>query len=346
MIQRNILSFILFGVALGMLGGCASPESQAAAAATVIKANSMATADALNNSRLADSNAAAATSAAYQHFATVTAVAASNQGTQTAIANSAIATTAAISISVSATQAANLFQATATAKAQEFAVEATQTAVPFNAGIVETNSNNTKLRDSILSLAFLGGVIVVGLIALALAALIRREAGTLHRDASGQLPAYVQNGQVIDPGTAVVPVSGLSQEDWLTTLWRIYQWARTGKLPAPQTTQVGNDALTDPAQLIEAKRLAVMPTTAAATFQPGMNREERQERIEQVRLIGGITPLALTPPNTHVSEQPSDSVTQLVLAMIKPQGQLVQPIAPADWEVLPPSEETTGTESA
>jgi hypothetical protein len=246
-----------------------------------------------------------------------TAAAGQAYATATAVANSAIATT----VAISATRAANEQQASATAFAQQIVVTMTMTAVPFNAGIVETNANNIKIRDSIFSFALFGGAVIVGLLLLALRQVIIRESNTLHRDESGQLPAVIQGGQVVDPGRSVVPVTGMRQEDWLFTLWRIYQWARAGKLPDSQTTTVGNDVLTDPNQLVEAYRISIMPTTAAATFRPGQGEYERELRVKNAQQIaGGNVPL-LGRPQTQVSA-PSDSVTQLVLAMIRPQTEL------------------------
>ena len=239
-----------------------------------------------------------ATAAAGEAFATATGVALQALATQTAVA-----------ISANATAAANLHQATATAEAQAYSLRATATAEPHNVDIAATTANTTQARDW-LGVALIAVVVFAAFVfAVSGSGWLSTRGKKLRRGES-----IVEHGQVVNPERSVVPVTGVRPEEWLTKLWRIYQFMRTGELPEPQTAPAGNDVLTDPEHLLEAMRISIQPATMQEMFQPGLDSRERKDRIEWIEL--GKQNLMGQPARTQVVDRGAGTV---ILSMIRPQ---------------------------
>lgn len=284
---------IAIGLCVGLVGmlalaSCTSPESQAAATATVIRANSLATSDALNNAALEQSNAARATSAAGQAYATATAV-----------ENSARATSTSVAVSVGGTSTAIALQAQATAAIQNQIIDATRTAVPYQAIDVETNSQTERARNWTATGGLIGLVAVAILMGLAFVSLVRTRGKLIPRGADGQLPGVLLGGVVIDPqrmlGATTVP-----QADYLYQVYRIAHYLGTGKvLPNPDQTPRLPDGV-DADHLLAAVSSANAATGLAALARPGADPRDIKTRVEIIKQNGGLPQLAPPPTSTRV----------------------------------------------
>jgi len=279
-------------IGLLFVGACSpSPEQYAAATATVMRAQNVATQDA--------------------YFA---------QATATVVAINSRATATAVAINARATETAVVWQAQATAVHWDIAVQATRTAVPYDAALVatRTDTENTKAWLGVISwVAVLG---FGGLIILALRAIMMREARTIRRDTSGQLPVLMQEGVITNPARMLGSTVVAPRRDPLWHIYRAVRWLRTGELPAlPAPQVVETDHGASPEHLLEVAREELRATAVAAMFQRGVSNADRRERIQLVQETGGA--LGTTQPipqRTQIVANGSDAVS-IIMRMIRPQ---------------------------
>lgn len=286
---------ILLCLGMMILTACSpSPESYAAATATVMRAQSVATQDALS---------AQATATAAQWHA---------NGTATAIA----------------------WQAQATAVHWNIAVDATRTAVPYDAALVATR---TDTENSKAWLGVLTGVAALGLgalILLAFRAILLREAKTIRRDKSGQLPVLIQEGAITNPARMLGSTVVAPRRDPLGQLARVVEWMRTGtlpQLPAPQIVETDHGA--SPDHLLEVARAELTATGVAAMFQPGVAPNDRHERIRLVQEASGVAPQPAPSHRTQIVANGADAV-RIIMGMIRPQLPASTPPALPDCKVI------------
>jgi hypothetical protein len=314
--KRFAFATILGLVALMLLLSCApSPESFAAATATVLRASNIATQD-------AQANNAVATAKAGESYATATAVAVSVQATNTAIA----------------------WQVRATETYWQVSVDATATAVPHNAGLVATRTQTTQASQWLGVLTGLALLVVVVLLALSINLFVRNRAAQIPRNAAGQLPAFFQNGVLTDPARMIGPSIILPPHPGL--LWNIRRfvtYARTGQLealPAPHVTLT--DANASPDQLLAVAQSAQLTAGIAAMFQPGISADERMERLHVAeRAARQNLPLAPTTPSIptpRVIVQGNDAIETIARVM----GDRLPALdAPSSIEIQSPMEAPT-----
>ena len=285
--MKRLIIFVLLIFAAGLLVSCSVFDAWGAQESE--KARSLA----LDNQSKESAINERATAAAGQAYATATGVALQAQATQTAVA-----------ISANATAAANAFQATATARAQEYLVRATATAEPFNASIAATNATNDQARTW-------GGTSILCVFTFALLAFAIAGSGWLsargkeiRRDASGQLPAVLIGGEIIDPArqlaTVATPPPG--------PVWRIYR--------AVHLLKTG-EWLSEPGRPTElpsvAQRLALAEnanqTTAIASL--SSHPQSRTELKDKIEIIGGLIAPRNDVPSSRVIVQ-GDSALRLI----------------------------------
>ncbi|MBI5648984.1 MAG: hypothetical protein HZC40_00805 [Chloroflexi bacterium] len=194
----------------------------------------------------------------------------------TVILDRSNATKALEAVALSGTATAISRQAIATATVQPAVIAAAISQT-------ETQAASGNAREWIWVFAFLGFVIVLGMIGTGVAHLVRTRAGYITRDASGQLPAYVdaQSGILVDPARMIGPALALPRQtrDRLWHIRRSWNWVRHGQwteMPEPQIHTTDNGATAE--QLLIAAQAAQATTATAALMRPGHAVEERKAR--------------------------------------------------------------------
>lgn len=171
-------------VALLMISCSPSPENYAGATATLMKANSIQTSDALDVTWRETEQA---------H------VNALNGATQTAV----------------------IAQVQATATALQVQAAATATAVPFNAVIAQTTADTQNVRTWVIT-GLTGGLAVASvLLALAIAATVYTRSKMLPRARDGQAQPVLIGGTVVDTQRAIGPAVTVRNPDIVDQFWHI-----------------------------------------------------------------------------------------------------------------------------
>jgi hypothetical protein len=184
------------------------------------------------------------------------------------------------------TQEAVTWAGTATAISRQAIATATVQPAAIAAAIsnTETQAASGNTREWIWVIAFAGVLAILGLIGLGGARWVRTRSDYITRDASGQLPAYVDapSGVIVDPARMIGPAIALPRQtaDRLWHMRRIWKWLRHGKweeMPEPKIQTTDNGATAE--QLLIAAQAAQATTATAALMRPGHNNEERKARM-------------------------------------------------------------------
>ncbi len=230
-----------------------SPEQYAAATATLMRANAIATSDSASND------------------ARATAIFGESQATATV-----------------AWVGAN---ATATAMAQS--ASATATIAPIVAGRIDNQARASNVGDWVWLgvFGFLGVAIVA--LAFAFSAMVRTRATMLPRARDGQMQPVLIHGTVVDPSRMIGPAMTAPQAPgWMDQLARLLKWRKTGQLPAaPEPHALLTDGGADADHYLAAAESANQATTMAAMMRPDQGDAGRKTRLEIMTKQGGGLPL-------------------------------------------------------
>ncbi|MBN1888079.1 MAG: hypothetical protein JW850_08820 [Thermoflexales bacterium] len=236
--------------------------------------------------------------------ATATVMAAQSIATREAISISIAATTAAVQVQGTSTTAAVQAQTTSTAaaasvmqtaEAARIIIEATLTAAPYNAPRAGADAHTEIAQEWGGVLALFTGIAVASLVGLALVAGLQTRARIVRPGPTGQMPAMWDGRTLVEPNRMIGPtVTTPARPDWLIEIARAVHYLRTGKALPSQETQPAllTDGQADADHLLEAARVAGAASVAASMFRPDNAERGRQAKIELLRK-GGANPLGL-----------------------------------------------------
>ncbi len=286
-------SLFLLLALIGCGGGlfAPSPEQYAAATATLMRANSLATVDT-----------------------------ASNDAHSTAVFGEAQAT---------ATVASAGANATVVAFAQS--AQATQTIAPIVTGRIQNQTNASNVGDWVWLgvFGFLGAAVV--LVVFAFSALVRTRATMLPRSRDGQIQPVLIHSTVIDPQRMIGPTATAPQAPgWMDQLARLLEWRKTGQLPAaPEPHALLSDGGADADHYLAAAESANQATATAALMRPDQADAARKQRLEIMTKNAGPGLLGGGSSITRVVGVGDSAVDAFARAIAHDMGDHIVPAAPA-----------------
>ncbi len=268
-----------------------SPEQYAAATATLMRAQSIANADAVQNE-------ARATAIFGESQATATAAWAGANATVTAMAQSA---------------------------------SATATIAPIVVGRIDNQARASNVGDWVWLGVFgtLGAAVV--LLVFAFGGMVRTRGTMLPRSRDGQMQPVLIHGTVIDPQRMIGPAATAPQAPgWMDQLARLLEWRKTGQLPAaPEPHALLSDGGADADHYLAAAESANQATATAALMRPDQADAARKQRLEIMTKNAGPGLLGGGSSITRVVGVGDSAVDAFARAIAHDMGDHIVPAAPA-----------------
>lgn len=248
-----------------------------------------------------------------------------NKAAEKAIEESASATKTAVAVdarikemnaALAITQ--SLVSISITVQAGAYSVRATSTAEPFNAGIAESNANNTKIRDSLLTFA-LGSIILIGLLCgLGIYFILKRKSIAIPRDRNGLAPILYDRGVGVDLDT--IPSGGFTIErpgvtEQMQQMLAILSGQEVQALPAPKLNMRDEGMTFEQRVQILLARLRAQ--SMAALMRPGATLQNKMARLD---VVEQSQQKRIEPPHTEITALGGDAIALMEKMIARKNG--------------------------